>query len=309
MQFTAKILVLGDLMLDNFIYGKVDRISPEAPVPVVDVYNESHMLGGCGNVTQNLYNLGVSTMVLSAVGNDENGNKILDKLSKMKIETSTVYRSNTMSTNYKMRVVANNQHVVRVDWDSIELDKNIETSISSVVLELIEKVDGIIISDYGKGVCSENILKNIFIAMRDNKKPIFVDPKGSDWRKYSGATFITPNIREISSIIGFVLQSDNDFINAGMKVLNQFGIENCLITRGADGMTLVSKNETFHVPAQSREVYDVSGAGDTVVACLAVATILGKSKKESVEFANKAAGIVVSHLGTSAITLNELGIK
>ena len=307
--FPVKILVIGDIMLDHYIYGKVNKISPEAPVPVTEVYNESYMLGGCGNVVQNLYNIGVSTMVLSVVGNDKNGSKIIKKLSELKIETNTIYISNKMLTNYKMRIVGNNQHIVRVDWDNHEIEKNIEKTISSSILDIINKVDGVIISDYAKGVCSEKLLNNIISSFHNRKKPIIIDPKGSNWKKYSGATYITPNIREISSIIGFIPQSDDDFLAAGIKVVDEFKIENCLITRGADGMTFVSNKESFHVAAHAKEVYDVSGAGDTVVACLAASIINGKSNKASVEFANFAAGIVVSHIGTSAITLNELRAK
>jgi len=304
-----KILVVGDLMLDHYIYGKVTRISPEAPVPVVEMTSESDMLGGCGNVIQNLNNLAVPVSVLSAVGNDKNGHKILDKLSAMGIETGTVYSSDNTLTNYKMRIVANNQHVVRVDLDNCELNKDIEKEIFNSVLELTKEVNAIIISDYAKGVCTGNIIQKIIASIDCKNKPVFVDPKGLDWKKYSGATFITPNIKEISSVIGSIPQSDDEFVTAGRNVMSQYEIKNCLITRGSDGMTFVSKNKSFHVSAQAKEVYDVSGAGDTVIACLTAAIIKGKSIRESVEFTNKAAGIVVGHVGTSAITLNELELQ
>jgi len=296
-------------MLDHFIHGKVNRISPEAPVPIVEVHDEIDMLGGCGNVIINLYNLGVSVKVLSVIGDDKNGRTILNKLNDIKIKTGDISRSNHFLTNYKMRIIANNQHVVRADWNSSSLNQETEDFIYNSIDKLINNVDGVIVSDYLKGVCTEKIIKKIITSLNNNNKPIFVDPKGSNWDKYSGATFITPNIEEISSVIGGILQSDDDFLVAGRNILKKYQINNCLITRGANGMTFVNKDVSFHIPAKSKEVYDVSGAGDTVIATLATGIINGRSINEAVELSNLAASIVVSHLGTSAITLDELQIK
>jgi len=205
-----------------------------------------------------------------------------------------------------MRIVANNQHIVRTDWDNSIIDKETELIMDKSISDLIRNVDGIIISDYNKGVCTKKILAKVISESNKLKKPVIVDPKGVSWQKYSGATFITPNIKEVSLLIKKSLKNDNDFILAGKEIINKYNIENCLITRGADGMTLITKDSNFHVKSNAQEVYDVSGAGDTVVACLAIAILKGNTKKESVEFANKAAGIVVSHVGTSAITAKEL---
>jgi len=301
-----KILVIGDLMLDHYIFGKVVRISPEAPVPVVDVHHETDMLGGCGNVIQNLFNLGTSVSVLSAVCDDYNGGKILDKLTKMEIATNSIFYSSDFLTNYKMRIVANNQHVVRADWGNSILPQDIEKSISDLVEELINEVNGIIISDYGKGVCTDNILKETISKANNSNKPVFVDPKGTNWTKYSGATFITPNIKEASVMLNQPLRKNSDYEAAGLYLIDKYNIKNCLITRGSEGMSLINNSETFHIPTISKEVFDISGAGDTVIACLAVAILNGVSVKEAVEFANNAAGIVVGHVGTAAISREEL---
>jgi len=306
--FSGKILLIGDLILDHFIYGNVNRISPEAPVPVVEVDKEIDMLGGCGNVFSNLYNLGIKVKMLTAIGSDKSGKILLDKLTDMNIQLDTTFISEKVSTNNIMRIIANNQHLVRVDRDNTIICKDIEDSIYSKIEKDIKDVDCVIISDYQKGVCTDSIIqKTINISKRLNK-PTFVDPKGNNWKKYSGATFITPNIKEIISIVNRLPEKTSDFILAGEEVIKKYNIENCLITRGADGMTFVNNNESFHVDAKAKEVYDVSGAGDTVIASLAAGIISGRSVKDAVKLSNLAASIVVSHIGTSAITLNELGL-
>ena len=190
--------------------------------------------------------------------------------------------------------------------DILKIDKNTEQNIEDSISLLVELADGVIISDYNKGVCSSKITQKIISESNNLRKPVVVDPKGDNWEKYFGATYITPNTKEASMIVDYPLNSDADFHRAGLEISDKYNIDHCLITRGADGMSMVSKEETFHVKSKAQEVYDVSGAGDTVVACLSVAILEGKSKKECVKFANKAAGVVVSHLGTSAITLDEL---
>jgi len=299
-------MIIGDLILDHYVFGNVNRISPEAPVPIVEVTKEKSALGGSGNVIQNLYNLGVSLEILSSVGNDINGKKIISMLSKMMIKTDSIFSSNKTQTNYKMRIIANNQHVVRSDWDNRNLDEKIEQSICDAISSKINVIDGVIVSDYAKGVCTDKIIKEIISTARSLKKPVFIDPKGADWTKYKGSTFITPNTKEIASIINSDPNCDIDFVKAGEIIINEFEINNCLITRGADGVTFVNQEQSFHIGSEAREVYDVSGAGDTVIACLSLAILQGKSIKDSVKFANKAAGIVVSHIGTTAITLDEL---
>jgi len=303
-----KILVIGDIMLDHYIYGKVNRISPEAPVPVVEVQDEINMLGGCGNVINNLYNLGISVYLFSALGPDKYGQEILKKLNDMKIDTNSIYSSKKILTNYKMRIVANNQHVVRADWDNYELDEEIIEYFSVNIPNIIDNVDGIIVSDYSKGVCSRQLVQQVISLGTDRNKPVFIDPKGKDWIKYSGGTFITPNAKEVSLILNKEIKTDDDFINSGIDIIEKYNIKNCLITRGSEGMIFINKNKSFYIQSEAHEVFDVSGAGDTVISCLAASILQGKAIKESVEFANKAAGIVVGHIGTFAITLEELDL-
>ena len=179
MKFYGKILVVGDLMLDHFIYGQVNRVSPEAPVPVVEVENTVDMLGGAGNVIKNLSNLGITVKILSAIGNDKNGQILLDKINEINIDTKTVFQSSDLLTNYKMRIIANNQHVVRADWDSSTLNQEEETRLYNMVDNLSSKVDAVIISDYLKGVCAKKITQKLIKTFNKADKPIFVDPKGS----------------------------------------------------------------------------------------------------------------------------------
>ena len=302
----GNILVIGDIMLDHYIFGSVDRISPEAPVPVVSVKKEAEMLGGCGNVVQNLNNLGIKVGIISVIGQDKQGDKILEILNELNIDVDSIFRSKTIQTNYKMRVVASNQHVVRADWDSSTLNENSLKIIENDFLSQIKNYDGVLISDYAKGVCDQNFLNTVILEANKYKLPVFVDPKGSDWRKYSGANYITPNAKEGSEVIGINLKTNDDFVKAGKEIIKNFAIKNCLLTRGADGMTLVNRNNFFHIKSDAREVYDVSGAGDTVISCLAASIISGYSIEDAVKFSNFAAGIVVSHIGTSAIKIDEI---
>ena len=300
------VLVLGDIMLDHFIYGTVERISPEAPVPVVNVSKESDILGGCGNIINNLFNIGVSINVISVLGGDAKGKKIINKLSKLGIDIDNLYESVNMTTTYKMRIIADRQHIVRADWEGSNLTERQEKEILSSLDNLLPRCDGIIISDYGKGLCTNNIVTTTIQKARESNIPIFIDPKGKDWHKYSGATFITPNTNEVSSINDHKLSNDNDFEDIGNHIIETYAIDHCLITRGSEGMTLVSRDDTFHVTSNAKEVFDVSGAGDTVISCLAAAILNGDSLRDAVNFSNKAAGIVVGHVGTAPISKEEL---
>ena len=298
------ILVVGDLMLDKFIFGDVLRISPEAPIPIVKLQKEEQMLGGCGNVIKNLNNLGVSASPFSVVGKDFAGDKILDLILEQNISVSNISRLENIRTTEKMRIVAGKQQVARVDWDMDKIN-SADLNFENLANE-IKSTSGIIISDYAKGVCSNELVKNIIQLSRHYNKPTYVDPKGSNWVKYKDATIITPNTKEAEIVVGFRLQSDKDFEIAGEKICSTYDIYGCLITRGADGMSFISKDETFHLKSEAREIFDVSGAGDTVISVLATGLVIDLSYKEASDFANQAAGIVVGHIGTSAITTDEL---
>lgn len=299
------ILVVGDLMLDRFIFGSVDRISPEAPVPIVKLKKEEQMLGGSGNVIRNLSNLGIQTSLCSVVGQDSAGDLLIDQLTEKNIQISNVLRLNSIRTTEKMRIVADRQQIARVDWDMDEIKADFVDDLIKSISEHIENVDGIIISDYAKGVCSEALLKKL-IKISNNNIPIFVDPKGLDWGKYEHTNLITPNIKEAETVLGKKLVNDRDFEKAGEKICSIYNIEACLITRGGDGMSFFCKNNTFHLKSNAKEIFDVSGAGDTVISAMATGLVMNLTYKQAAEFSNKAAGIVVGHIGTSAITTREL---
>ena len=300
------ILVVGDLMLDRFIFGSVDRISPEAPVPIVKLKKEEQMLGGSGNVIRNLSNLGIKTSLCSVVGQDSAGDLLIDQLTEKDIQISNVLRLKSVRTTEKMRIVADRQQIARVDWDMDEFKADFVDDLIKNISEHIENIDGVIISDYAKGVCSEALLKKVIKISNDNNISIFVDPKGLDWGKYEHTNLITPNIEEAETVLGKKLVNDQDFEKAGEKICSTYNIEACLITRGGDGMSFFCKNNTFHLKSNAKEIFDVSGAGDTVISAMATGLVMDLSYKEAAKFSNQAAGIVVGHIGTTAITKKEL---
>ena len=300
------ILVIGDLMLDKFIFGSVERISPEAPVPIVKLEKEEQMLGGSGNVIRNLSNLGIKTSLCSAVGRDLAGDLLIAQLTKKGTDISNVLRLKNIRTTEKMRIVADRQQIARVDWDINDSEVDFNDNLIKSIATYIKKVDGVIISDYAKGICSDVILKKVIRTTNESNIPIFVDPKGSDWEKYQHANLITPNIKEAEIILGEKLENDEAFEMAGEKICSTFDIEACLITRGGDGMSFFCKDNTFHLKSNAKEIFDVSGAGDTVISAMATGLVMNLTYKQAAEFSNQAAGIVVGHIGTSAITTREL---
>ena len=305
-EVSPKILVVGDIMLDRFIFGNVNRISPEAPVPVVRSIEEKYSLGGCGNVLRNLINLGVQASIISFVGKDRAGEKIKQHLRKKGISIKHIIESESNRRTEKMRIVAEGQQVVRVDWDTNNLNDQNLNKVLKQVLKKITNVDGVIISDYNKGICTELLIKNIISKAKKLQIPVLVDPKGKKWNKYYGASIITPNLKEAEEIIGKELITDEDVETAGKEICEDLSLGACLITRGANGMSYIGKDARFHVSSEAKEIYDVSGAGDTVIASFAAGTLVGFDSETVTRFANKAAGIVVGHIGTSAITIPEL---
>ena len=306
LEKNPRILVIGDLMLDRFIFGNVERISPEAPVPIVKCLNEKNMLGGCGNVIRNLDNIGVQTSIISAIGKDITGELIIDQLNEKNIPISGILIDKNIWTTEKMRILADAQQVVRVDWDAKEFNKGSYDKILGSLPNQIKNVDGIIVSDYNKGVCSQIVLKEAMAIAKANNIPVFVDPKGKDWSKYHNAHLITPNKKEAELVIGKKLHSDKDFESAGKKICRTFDIYSCLITRGSTGMSYISSSNTFHLKSKAKEIFDVSGAGDTVISMIAASLVSNVEIEKASKFANKAAGIVVGHIGTTAITVEEL---
>ena len=300
------ILVIGDLMLDRFIFGSVDRISPEAPVPIVKLKKEEQMLGGSGNVIRNLSNLGIHTLLCSVVGKDSAGDLLIAQLEEKGTQISNILRLDNIRTTEKMRIVADRQQIARVDWDMNDLEVDYAEDLIKNIAKQIQNIDGIIISDYAKGVCSKGLLKKVIKLSNNNNIPIFVDPKGLDWGKYEYASLITPNIKEAEIILGQELENDKAFEMAGEKICSTFNIKACLITRGGDGMSFFCKNNIFHLKSNAKEIFDVSGAGDTVISAMATGLVMNLNYRQAAEFSNQAAGIVVGHIGTSAITTREL---
>lgn len=304
----AKILVIGDLILDEFIWGKVDRISPEAPVPVVWVNSESFMPGGASNVASNIAALGGVCSITGVIGNDKNGKTLVEELKRRKVNTSGIVIDGERPTTLKTRIIAHHQQVVRVDREKNgAIDDNVLEQLLSFIRQSQEEVDGIIIEDYGKGVIVPRLLSEIINIAKRHKKIITVDPKISHFSYYSGVTSITPNEKEAAGGAGIKIEGDEDIDKAGKKLLKELSLESVLITLGENGMRLFEKGgATTHIPTVAQEVFDVSGAGDTVIAAFTLALTAGATKLEAAHLANFAAGIVVSKVGTAVVTKEEL---
>ena len=304
------ILVIGDLMVDEYLWGNVDRISPEAPVQVVDIDREEYTLGGAGNVVKNLVSLKANVYVASVIGDKENGNLILSELNKLGVFLSGIFKDSNRISSKKTRIIssANNQQILRVDRETKSpIGKNDENKIINFVKANIDKFDVIIISDYLKGVLTRRVLKNIIRIARKHNKPITVDPKGEDYRKYWRSTIIAPNKKEAEVASKIAIKNENDLRKAGKKLLDEIETEAVLITRGKEGMTLFeSAGKIINISARAKEVYDITGAGDTVVSLLGLGIASGLTYKESTEIANIAAGIVVGKVGTATVTPQEI---
>lgn len=302
-----KVLVVGDLMLDTYHIGDVNRISPEAPVPIVRVNRSYSVLGGASNVARNLLGLGCTPYVIGLLGNDHNGKVMEEMFADLQINALIDYTEHPTIT--KTRIIGNNQQVVRVDFeqDRGSLSLKNEQYLSNAILNTIPLVDIIVISDYGKGVCNETICRQVISTAHLHQKQVIVDPKGFNWDKYSGATIITPNLKEISDVFGVKIKNkDEEIHHAAQEVIEKYNLTSLLVTRSEKGMSYVDSNTVKVIPTEAQEVYDVSGAGDTVVASLAAALAADFSVLESIYIANKAAGIVVGKIGTCPITFDEL---
>lgn len=304
----AKVLCIGDVMLDRFVYGSVTRISPEAPIPIIRVERESAMLGGAGNVARNVTALGASVRFLSLVGDDLPGREVMEYVANDKGVEPYIQIERNRPTTIKTRYIAGGQQLLRSDNETTAtLAAPTISNLSALAAQLAPDVSAIILSDYGKGVLHGDVVAATIAAARKAGKPVIVDPKGTDYSIYRGATVVTPNRAEAQAATGIDIQSDEDAIAAATKIITECGIENVLLTRSQDGMTLVtSKGEATHLPTEAREVFDVSGAGDTVVACLASAIAGGASLSDAARIANVAAGIVVGKIGTAVVYPDEL---
>lgn len=304
--YRPNILVIGDVMLDHYLWGKCERISPEAPVQVVDIQKESTVLGGAGNVVNNLLSLGANVGVLSVVGQDENAEELVRMLEISGADVGGIVREVGRKTGKKSRVIASHQHVVRYDSESKEpiSQTSIETLVSHYE-KMLPHVDLVLLSDYGKGVLTHALTCHVIALARAKSKLILVDPKGDDYRKYAGATLVTPNKKEASLATKIAIVDDESLQKAGMSLKERLNLEYAVITLSEDGMALFG--ETFmKMPTVAREVYDVTGAGDTVLAALGYALACDLSIQEAASFANKAAAVVVGKLGSATATFDEI---
>jgi len=302
------LLVIGDLMIDEYVRGEVNRISPEAPVQVVAVNNEDYTLGGSGNVVNNLMALGASVTVLGVVGEGSNGKLLCDQLNTIGADTRGIIQEPGRHTTKKTRIIAEHQQVLRVDRETQkEISAATFNHIIQIAEEVIPNVKVILISDYGKGLINRSMIKRLVQIAKTHNKIVIADPKGLDFTKYAGVNLLTPNKKEASLASGKEISDDGTLADAGKTLLDKSGIENLLVTCGKDGMVLFEKDrKPFKIDTRAREVYDVSGAGDTVIAVLGLALAAGQPFKEAVSLANTAAGIVVGKVGTAAVTQKEL---
>ncbi len=298
----ARVLVVGDVMLDQYWLGDVKRISPEAPVPVVAVNETEERIGGAGNVARNITALGGSCTILSVVGDDVAGKRV-EEISTDSGITSEIITDPTIKTTIKVRVISRNQQLLRADFESQPHQNALEELLDKYA-ELIEKHDAVVLSDYGKGGLTQ--IDALIKLAKSKNKSVLVDPKGNDYSKYRGATMITPNLAEFESVSGEVVGNDDMDVKA-RYLIKQNELSHLLITLSEKGMVMFNADEgSIHIPARSREVYDVSGAGDTVIAVMAMSLSVGLEKSVALELANSAAGIVVSKLGTATANRNEL---
>ncbi|MBP1766692.1 MAG: rfaEa [Candidatus Aminicenantes bacterium] len=299
---TKRVLVLGDLMLDRYIWGAVSRISPEAPVPVVEVMKDSLCLGGAGNVAQNLSSLGAQTVLTGVVGDDPEGRWIRDNAAGSR----GVFIDKSRPTTVKTRIIAHHQQVVRVDLEQKgDLSAGIEKKILAVIGD--EAYDGLLVSDYNKGIVNPSLMVQALALAKKRRIPVFVDPKVPHFRLFSPVTLITPNHFEAEKIVGHGCQTDPEVERAGSEILSLVSSRYLIIKRGEQGMAVFERGKRpLHIPTVAREVFDVTGAGDTVIAAAALSLLSGTTIGEAAWVANAAAGIVVGKIGTAAVTPEEL---
>lgn len=302
-----KVLVIGDVMLDTYHMGSVSRISPEAPIPVVRVTDSYSVPGGAANVARNIQGLKARPFVIGARGDDANGLLLRSLLRDSDIEAWLGVSAYPTIT--KTRIIGNRQQVVRVDFEQpgMHFPQTLEDEAVAAFADGLPKVNIVVLSDYGKGFCSPSLCRRLMQMARAAQVPVLVDPKGTDWEKYAGATLITPNLKELADAVGYeVANDDASVVKAARELAGRHAVAAILVTRSEKGMTLVTEEEILHLPTRAREVFDVSGAGDTVIATMAVALGSGFPMYEAMKVANQAAGIVVGKAGTQPILQEEL---
>ena len=304
----CRILVVGDVMLDTYFYGEVTRISPEAPVPVTHVIRQKDTLGGAANVAHNLALLGCKTYLAGFVGKDHHCDSLLEKLNARGIDSAGLIRTEAPTTT-KIRVIGGHQQMLRLDFeDASPVAEGYADELQTYVAKkLKEGLDVLIISDYGKGACTESVCRGIIELSRPYGVPVIVDPKGIHWQKYAKADYITPNLKEVNQVLSEpIANRDPEIERAARYITKTFDIRHVLATRSECGLSLAMEDHVKHIPTKAQEVFDVSGAGDTVIAVFALALAGGLQPEESAYLANLAASVVVAKLGTYAVSREEL---
>jgi len=311
----VRALVVGDFMLDEYIRGTVNRISPEAPVQVIDIKSKDKYLGGAGNVVNNLVSMGAELFACGVVGEDSDGKWLVDVMESKGVKVDGLFFAPERKTTTKQRVIAGYQQMLRLDSEEKTLiDSAWEDKIINYLTRTIEQYDVVILSDYKKGVLTPRVLKFAISISRENKKPVIIDPKGDDYTNYRGATLITPNKKEASLAANIDICDMDSLFHAGEFFLEELDIEAVLITRSEEGMSLFRYDDrdkksvvrAFHASTKAREVFDITGAGDTVLSALGICLASEIPLKEAVEIANIAAGISVGKIGTAAVTVEEI---
>lgn len=304
----CKVLVIGDFLIDEYIWGAMDQISTEAPVPIVSVSGYDYALGGAGNVVNNLRSLGATVYAAGVAGTCYNGKMLIEKLEDIHVDIRGMYIDQRRPTTKKTRIVASNQQVLRVDWETTKpVSKTVRNELVDSITKIMPKVDVVLISDHCCGLIDDSFLSSVFSIARKYSKITIVDPCGTDYDKYRGATIITPNIKEVALVTGNEIAGKNSILKSGLQLLKKTNTEGLLVTCGKDGIIIFGRSaQPFEIPTQARQVYDVAGASDTVLAILGLSLASGGSFKDAATVANVAAGIVVSKFGTATVTEKEI---
>ena len=305
---TKRVMVIGDVMLDRYLWGGVSRISPEAPVPVVEITEETTRLGGAANVANNIVSLGAACHIFGVVGDDHDGADLIRRLEERGIVASGLIGDRTRPTTVKTRIIAHSQQVVRTDRETRdEVSGVVESTLAERILDGLGAFDAIVISDYGKGVVTGRLLEALIPRARKSSKIVSVDPKDAQFRNYKRVSLITPNTLEAGGVVGRRITDEKSLMEVGWQIFDLLEPDALLVTRGEKGMSLFEGGRTYsHFPTVARHVYDVTGAGDTVICSFTLALCGGATMAEAAQIANHAAGVVIREVGTAAVKAAEL---
>jgi D-beta-D-heptose 7-phosphate kinase/D-beta-D-heptose 1-phosphate adenosyltransferase len=302
------ILVIGDLMIDHYIWGNASRLSPEAPVPIVNVKNESTTLGGAGNVVQNLVALGASVTIAGVIGEDLHGEQLIEILENEGVKTNTIIKDKTRPTTVKTRVLAGSHQLVRVDREVTDaLSKELEDELTDKLKHSISRADIVVFSDYNKGLFSPALTQRLIKIANEYQKKVVIDPKGLNYEKYKGAFIIKPNRKELAEAAKTdKIKTIEDVQNAAGAIFSQTGTSYLIVTLSEEGMAIITAHDSKLLPVKATEVFDVTGAGDTVISTIAYFIASGFSVEEACALANHAAAIVIRHIGSATTTIDEI---